>query len=128
MPQDLKTTIGHLSSHLLQPGMVDYLESQKFARFCREHDLSDVWSEALGYSGDTPDLYGDAITKKAFLMLVRHLYRSRMEEFPELLAALLADFYTNYPGPEFVSIVLDDLADVGYTRKYMEAMFSKAWK
>ena len=128
MQQDPRKTISHLSDHILQPGMAEYLQSQQFARFCREHDLEDVWNEALGYSGDNPALYGDAVVKHAFRMLVRHLYRSRMEEFPELLAGLLADFFGNYPGPAFVSRILDDLDGLGYTRKYMEAMFSKTWK
>jgi hypothetical protein len=128
MQQDPRKIITHLTDHLLQPGMVDYLESPKFARFCREYDIHDVWDEALGYSRDNPELYGSVVVKNTFRMLVRHLYRSRMEDFPAILAGLMADFFRNYPGPEFLSGILDDLSELGYTRKYMEALFSKTWK
>lgn len=128
MQQDLRTTISRLSDHTLAPGMIDYLQSTQFTRFCREHDIEDVWTEALEYSRDIPDLYGDVVVKHAFLMLVRHLYRSRIEDFPAILADLLADFFPEYPGPGYISGILDDLAGLGYTRKYMEALFSKTWK
>ena len=128
MPQDPRKTISRLSDHVVLTGTVDYLLSDQFTRFCREQDIEDSWTEALGYSRDKPDLYGDAVVKNAFLMLLRHLYLNRTDEFPNLVAGLLADCYREYPGPAFVEDILQDLTLLGYSRSDIETLFSKTWK
>jgi hypothetical protein len=126
--QDPRKTISQLSAHIVRPGVVDYLVSEPFTRFCREHDIEDAWNEALGLSGDKPDLYGDAVVKNAFLMLLGHLYVSRRDEFPELLAGILAGFSRGYQGPLFFSEILQDLTRLGYSRSDMEILFPKTGK
>jgi hypothetical protein len=128
MQQDPRKTISVLVDHIFSPGMVDYLQSPKFTRFSREHDIEDPWKEALWYSTDKPDLYGDAVIKSAFLLTLRHLYSSRRDEFPEILAALLADFSDKYPGPAFVSEVIGNLVLMDYPGKEMDGLFFKTWK
>jgi len=128
MPQDPRKTISRLSDHIVLTGTVDYLLSDRFTRFCRERDIGDSWTEAMEYSRDKPDLYGSAVVKNAFLMLLRHLSMSRADEFPSLVAGLLADCYREYPGPAFVEDIILDLTLLGYSRSDMETMFSKTWK
>jgi hypothetical protein len=129
MQQDPRKTISGLAGHILsRPGMIDYLQSRQFTGFCRDHDSEDAWNEALQYSMDKPELYGDAVVKHALLMMLRHLYSSRHEGFPDILAALLADFSVKYPGAEFVSGITRDLILLNYPEKEMESLFSKTWK
>jgi hypothetical protein len=66
MDRDTKKTIQGLTAHLFTLPAEDYLASEKFAEFCRKHDLSDAWKECLEFSRDEPDLYGSAVTKNAF--------------------------------------------------------------
>jgi len=128
MPQDPRKTISQLSDHIVQLGIVDYLLSGQFTRFCREHDIDDAWSEALGFSSDKPELYGDNVAKNAFLLLLRHLFLNRRDEFPEIVAGLLSDFSRQYQGPSFASGILQDLTLLGYSRCDMESLFSKTGK
>jgi hypothetical protein len=47
MPQDSQKTIRELSDHIVTPDFEDYLLSEQFTRFCREHDIDDIWKEEL---------------------------------------------------------------------------------
>jgi hypothetical protein len=70
----------------------DYLTSEDFSRFCREHALGDDWNEYLQLSMDRPDLYGPAVIKDAFSHFLGHLFHSRQNEFLHLFGLLLAAF------------------------------------
>ena len=50
MDRDSKKIIQGLTEHVFTLPVDDYLASEKFADFCRKHDLSDAWKEYLELS------------------------------------------------------------------------------
>lgn len=92
MDDDVQQTLRELTAWLWVLPVEDYLASDEFTRFCREHDLSDAWREYLRLSEDRPDLYGRSVVRSAFSLFLHHILHRRKEEFLHLFSALMADF------------------------------------
>lgn len=101
MPLESRKTIQQLSGHLLTLDVVEYLESERFFRFCKEHDIDDIWMECLDFSRDKPNLFGDEVAKNAFLMLLQHTFNSKKDEFLKIIANLLKELPGMCPNPLF---------------------------
>ncbi len=124
MPQDSQQTIRLLSNHIIRQGMGNYLLSDHFSRFCREHNLAEIWEGLLGSSRDKPELYGDDVMRDAFFHLLQHIYRGRREKFLEILVALLADYSKISLDSNLVPTIKQDLIRLGYPLKEVEDMVS----
>jgi hypothetical protein len=125
MDRDTKKTIQGFTAHLFTLPVEDYLGSEKFADFCRKHDLSDVWKECLEFSWDKPDLYGSAVTKNAFGLFLLHIFHSRPDEFLELAAHFLSGLSREISDPLLLDELKKDLMDLGYSdRDLKTACFS----
>jgi hypothetical protein len=92
MPPDTKKFITGLYSLLPEPALGEYLSSEQFTAFCREHGLTDTWKEHLETSKDRPDLYGRDSIRNAFILFFDHLVQTRPREFSGILAGFLRDF------------------------------------
>jgi len=125
MPQDPKKTIRLLSDHIFRLNISTYLLSEQFTRFCREQDIDDMWEGLLRLSNDSPDLYDSDVAKNAFSLLLEQIYRMRKDEFPGILAGLLADFSGAVPSPFIFRTIKGDLIQLGYPGKDMEDIFLK---
>jgi hypothetical protein len=123
MDRDSKKIIQGLTEHVFTLPVEDYLASEKFADFCRKHDLSDAWKEYLELSQDTPDLYGRAVTKNAFGLFLHHIFHSRPDEFPEMVAHLLAGLSREISDPLLPDELKKDLVDLGYSDRDLETAF-----
>jgi hypothetical protein len=128
MPQDSQKIIRQLSDHIVTPDFEDYLLSEQFTRFCREHDIEDIWEEELDMSREKPYLYGGDTIHEAFFWTLQHLYQKKKDEFPRILAGFLADFSGSYPVPSFFYEISEDLIRLGYSKKEVEDKFSKIGK
>jgi hypothetical protein len=124
MAQDSQKTIRQLSDHILTLDIGDYLVSEQFTRFCRKHDIDDIWTEELDMSREKPYLYGGDTVKKAFFWTLQHLYQKKKDEFPGILAGLLTDFSGRYPGPSIFHEISEDLIRLGYSKKDVENKFA----
>jgi hypothetical protein len=109
-----------ISSQLWVHPFGDYLASEKFARFRREHDLGDAWQEFLQLSRDRPDLYGSMVTKTAFSLFLSHIYHERPVEFLSLFAGIIADFSGGYPGKIPVDDIKSSLLLLGYPQETID--------
>ena len=124
MPRDTKHTLKRLAAQLFALPVEDYLMSEKFSDFCRKHDLCDAWNEYLVLSRDTPELYGSAVTKNAFVLFLHHVFHSRQKEFPELFSLFLIDFSKG------ISCVLPfddlkrDMMELGFAELEIDNTFS----
>jgi hypothetical protein len=123
MDRDSKKIIQGLTEHVFTLPVEDYLASEKFADFCRKHDLSDAWKEYLELSQDTPDLYGRAVTKNAFGLFLHHIFHSRPDEFLEMVAHLLAGLSREISDPLLPDELKKDLVDLGYSDRDLETAF-----
>jgi hypothetical protein len=92
MPPDAMQCVKGLAALLPESTLEEYLSSENFATFCREHDLADTWKEHLESSQDRPDLYGFDSTRHAFILFFDHLFQTRRSEFPGILSGFLSDF------------------------------------
>ena len=124
MPGDTKKILKRLAARLFTLPLEEYLMSEKFSEFCRNYDLCDAWKEYLVLSQDTPELYGSAVTKNAFVLFLHHIFHRRPEEFPELFSLFLIDF------SQGVSCVLPfddlkkDLLQLGYPEREIDNALS----
>jgi hypothetical protein len=123
MDRDTKKTIQGLTAHLFTLPAEDYLASEKFAEFCRKHDLSDAWKECLEFSRDEPDLYGSAVTKNAFGLFLLHIFHSRPDEFLEVVAYVLSGLSQEISDPLLLDELKKDLGDLGYSDRNLETAF-----
>ncbi|MDD1696290.1 MAG: hypothetical protein LUQ54_05270, partial [Methanoregula sp.] len=78
----------------------------------------------LELARDKPDLYGGDVAKNAFFMFLLHVYNSRKEDFPKIIASLLNCFPGRYQSPPVLSAIKDDLIRLGYPEKEVETAFS----
>jgi hypothetical protein len=124
MPHDPDPVLRLLSDHMIREGTGDYLLSGKFRRFCRKHNLSEIWGGLLGSSGDRPELYGNDMVRNALFQLMQHIYRGRKADLPKILAGLLVDYGKNPSCSSFVPAIQQDLIDLGYSREDVEDAFS----
>ena len=92
MKGDTGQSIRKLTASLFAFPIGDYLRSDRFLLFCRAHGLEDAWKEFLESSRERPDLYGEAVAKNAFNLFLHHIFHSRRDEFPALLARMVMDF------------------------------------
>jgi hypothetical protein len=104
--------------------MGNYLLSDHFSLFCREHNLSEIWDGLLGFSRDKPELYGGDIIRDAFFQLLQHICRGRRKEFLEILIGLLADYSKISLKSNLVPTIKQDLIRPGYSLKEVEVMIS----
>jgi len=123
MDRDTKKTIQGLTAHLFTLPAEDYLASEKFADFCRKHDLSDAWRGFLELSRDEPDLYGSAVTKDAFGLFLLHIFHSRPDEFLEVVAYVLSGLSQEISDPLLLDELKKDLGDLGYSDRNLETAF-----
>jgi len=123
MDRDSKKIIQGLTEHVFTLPVEDYLASEKFADFCRKHDLSDAWKEYLELSQDTPDLYGRAVTKNAFSLFLHHIFHSRPDEFLEVVANFLSGLSQKISDPLLPDELKKDLVDLGYSDRDLEKVF-----
>jgi hypothetical protein len=127
MTPDNEKTIKKMTAQLFLYPIADYLSSENFSLFCKEHDLVDVWREKLEFSRDIPSLYGGAVIENAFVLFLHHIFHSRPRKFLMLFTRILAGF--SQAGS--LSLPLDDLQkdlmDLGYGDKDLEPEFSVLW-
>jgi len=123
MIRDTKKTIARVAARLFTFSVEDYLVSEDFSRFCREHDLDDIWKESLDLSRDRPDLYGDATIKNAFIEFLHHAFRKRPEEFPELFIRFLTGFTREISRPLPLDDLKKDLTALGCPAEDLERKF-----
>jgi hypothetical protein len=124
MPQDTKKIIKRLTARLFTLPIEDYLSSENFSSFCRDHDLSDAWREKLEFSRDTPSLYGDAVIENAFVLFLHLIFHYRPNEFLKLFTHFLIGFSQEIAQPLPVNDLKKDLMDLGYSDKDIETEFS----
>ena len=127
LPWDFRRGIRQLSDDVLSLGIDNYLVSEQFAAFCRNHGIYEIWTGIRGLSRDKPELYGRDVLDNAFFLLLQHIYRARNAEFLGFLTDLLAD-YSGVPlNPSFFLAIQNDLIILGYSRKDVETHFS-SWR
>jgi hypothetical protein len=124
MPQDTKKTIKRLTARLFTLPIEDYLSSENFSLFCKEHDLVDAWQEKLEFSRDIPSLYGGAVIKNALVLFLQHIFHCRPNEFLNLFTHFLFGFSQEFAQPLPVNDLEKDLKDLGYSDKDLETRFS----
>jgi len=124
MSDNVKQIIKHLTEQLWALPFREYLASEDFSRFCREHDLVDVWAGILDLSQSIPNLYGDMGIKHAFVLLLHHIYLGRQKEFPEMFTCLVAGFSREISSPLPLDNLKKDLVLLGYSEQEIEHEFS----
>ncbi len=123
MAQDPQKTLMLISDHMIRQGMGDYLASGKFSRFCKEHDIAEIWAGLLGSSDGKPELYGSDVVRDAFFLLLQHIYRGRRVELPKIIAGILADYAKKTADPSLVPAIKQDLVLLGYSMEDVEDSF-----
>jgi hypothetical protein len=124
MPQDIKKIIKRLTAQLFTYPIEDYLSSENFSLFCKEHDLVDAWREKLESSRDRPDLYGNAVIKNAFVLFLHHIFHCRPKEFLDLFTDILIGFSQEISQALPVNDLKKDLVLLGYSDKEIDNEFS----
>src|SRR5665647_46221 len=115
MHQDTKKTIKRLAARLFTLPIGNYLVSENFSLFCRQHDLEDLWKEYRVLSRDRPELYGHFVIKNAFVRLLCHIFHSRPDEFLEVVTHFLSSFSQEISDPLPFDDLKKDLMDLGYS-------------
>jgi hypothetical protein len=123
MPKDTQKALRLISDRMIRQGMGNYLVSGKFSRFCREHDIADIWGGLLGLSDGKPELYGSDVIRNAFFLLLEHIYRGRRAELPKIIAGILADYEKKTPDASFVPAIKQDLIYLGYSMEDVDDSF-----
>jgi hypothetical protein len=124
MPHDTEKTMKDLAAPLWAFPLEDYLASEHFLLFCREHNLEDPWKEYLELSRDIPELYGSAVIKNAFVRFLHHIFHNRPNEFPALFTRLLRDFSRGISCVLPVDNLKSDLMHLGYSHLEIDNAFS----
>jgi len=115
--------MGQLYTHLLPLNITDFLESDHFSFFLKNHGLEDTWKQFLVESQNRPDLYGASVGKNAFTLFLLHVFHSRHEEF----LSIITDFFKSIS--LWSSLLLPvgelkyDLQNLGYSDKETDAIF-----
>ena len=93
MKDTTEKAINRLAEHLFAVPVEEYLVSEEFSRFCKDHHIADIWAGQLELSKETrPELYGRDVVKNAFVLFLRHILHSRPGDFPEVFTLFLTDF------------------------------------
>src|SRR5208337_2846618 len=109
MPQDPHKALRLIADHMIRQAIGDYLVSGKFSRFCREHDIAEIWGGLLGSTDGKPELYGSDVIRNAFFVVLVHICRVRKEEFPKVVAGTRTHKKKRPPDPSFVPAIKQDL-------------------
>ena len=125
MPPDTKKFITGLYTLLPELPLGEYLSSEHFTAFCREHGLTDTWKEHLENAKDRPDLYGRDSIKNAFILFFDHLVQTRPREFPGILAAFLRDFGRRSACPLPIDAIKRECVRQGFMEKTVDDEFLK---
>jgi hypothetical protein len=128
MPTDAKDHIARLYTLLAKLPIEEYLSSEKFAAFCREHDLGDTWKEHWETAQARPDLYGKDTAKNAFILFFHHLFQTRSREFLEILTGFLQDFQEWNGSPLSCSAIKKECILMGFPATSVADTFSKVRK
>src|SRR5208337_3598244 len=115
MPQDPHKALRLIADHMIRQAIGDYLVSGKFSRFCREHDIAEIWGGLLGSTDGKPEVYGSDVIRNAFFLLLEHIYRVRKEELPKCGAGICRNYAKKSPDPSFVPAIKQDLIQLGYS-------------
>jgi len=124
MVHDTEKTIKDLAAWLWARDIGDYLSSEQFSLFCRQHHVADIWREYLDLSHDIPHLYGSAMIRNTFVLFLHHIFHSRPKEFPALVIHLLMDFSQGDIRDLPVGDLKKDLVLLGYPEQEIEQEFS----
>jgi hypothetical protein len=120
MSDDTGQAMKELAARLRALPIEEYLASEEFRGFCREHDLWDTWREYLRLEEDRPDLYGRSVMENAFSLFLSHVFNNRKEEFLHLFAGLLADFSKRISCNLPVDDLKADLLLLGYPESELD--------
>jgi hypothetical protein len=124
MHQDTKKPIQRLTDRLFTLPVGNYLVSENFSLFCRQHDLEDLWKEYRVLSRDMPELYGHFVIENAFVRLLHHIFHSRPNDFLEVVMHFLSSFSQEISDPLPLDDLKKDLIDLGYSDRDLETEFS----
>lgn len=124
MHQDTNKPIKRLAARLFTLPIGNYLVSENFSLFCRQHDLEDLWKEYRVLSRDMPELYGHFVIENAFVRLLHHIFHSRPNEFLEVVTHFLSSFSQEISDPLPLDDLKKDLIDLGYSDRDLETEFS----
>lgn len=113
-----------LAARLFTLPIGNYLVSENFSLFCRQHDLEDLWKEYCVLSRDRPELYGHFVIENAFVRLLHHIFHSRPAEFLGVVTHFLFRFSQEICQPLPLDDLKKDLMDLGYSDKDIETEFS----
>ena len=126
MPPDTKKTIERITALLYTLPFDDYLSSENFFCYLREHDLFDAWKEYLEISQDRPELYGGAVKKNAFTLFFHHIFHSLPGDFLPLFTHFLSCFSKDSSPVLPLGDLKKDLMLLGYSAEEIESEFQKA--
>jgi hypothetical protein len=124
MIEDTKNPIDRLADRLFSLPLGNYLLSENFSLFCRQHNLEDIWKEYRVVSRDRPELYGIFVIKNAFVLFLQHILHSRPNEFPEVFTHFLSGFSREISQPLPLDDLKKDLMDLGYSDNDLDKKFS----
>jgi hypothetical protein len=119
-----KKILKELTARLGEFSFKEYLSSEHFLRFCREHDLEDHWKDMLELSYDTPGLYGSSVIKNAFILFLDRIFYTRKDEFPALFARLMMEFCRWNTCDLPLDDLKTDLVHLGYSDQEISNEFS----
>ena len=128
MPGDAKDHIARLYTMLAKLPLDEYLSSEKFITFCREHHLNDTWKEHFETAQGRPDLYGKDTIKNAFILFFHHLFQTRSREFLGILTGFLQDFQEWNASPLPCTAIQKECILMGFPAPSVEDEFSKIRK
>jgi hypothetical protein len=123
MHQDTKKPIKNLVARVFTLPVGNYLVSENFSLFCRQHDLEDLWKEFRVLSRDRPELYGYFVIENAFFRLLQHIFYSRPNDFLEVVTHFLSSFSQEISDPLPLDDMKKDLIDLGYSDRDLEPEF-----
>jgi hypothetical protein len=120
MSDDSLQAMKELAARLFALPAEEYLASERFREFCRNHDLWDTWREYLRLTEDRPELYGRSVMENAFSRFLSHVFHNRKEEFLHLFVSLLADFLTEISCDMPVDDLRPGLLLLGYSESELD--------
>ncbi len=123
MGDDSRQTMKEITAQIFTLPAAEYLASDEFSYFCREHDLWDPWREYLRHAQDRADLFGISVYKHAFTDFLYHMYRGRKEVFLSLFTGLMVDFSRGLSCPLPVDDLRRGMLLLGYSENAIDHAF-----
>ena len=124
MQKNPERIIAVMAARLSSFPVGDYLLSEGFSAFLREHDLEEAWSAAIDSSRDRPNLYGTEVMTHAFAGFLQHVFHRQPEDFPEFFIGFLTGFSCTADRPLPLHGIRRDLADLGFPGPDLEKKLS----